>query len=202
MAAIRDGITAGRYRLGSRLDQNALASELGISTIPVREALRRLEAEGLVEISPRRGAFVATISTDEMIEIYKIREVLDVLAVGEAVPRMTDHDLRQVEAVLVELEEATLAHDLDRTLLLNRRFHNTIYTAAGMPRLLQTISNLTDRYSIYNKVYIPRHSEHSTREHREIFEACRVRDVRRAVELTREHLVRARQQMIDALEAG
>jgi DNA-binding GntR family transcriptional regulator len=200
--AIRDGITTGRYPLGSRLDQNALAGELGISTIPVREALRQLEAEGLVEISPRRGAFVATISTDEMIEIYKIREALDSLAISEAVPNLTDADLRRVGSILEEMEQSTAAHDMARTLVLNRQFHGEIYAAGGMPRLLQMIANLTDRYSIYNKVYIPRHSEHSTHEHRAIFEACRDRDVARAVELTRDHLRRARQQMIDTLEAG
>ena len=200
--SIREGITSGRYPLGSRLDQNALAGELGISTIPVREALRQLEAEGLVEISPRRGAFVAAISTAEMIEIYKIREALDTLAISEAVPNLTEADFRRVEAILDELEESTGVHDVDRTLALNRQFHGAIYAAAGMPRLVQMISNLTNRYSIYNKVYIPRHSEHSTQEHRAIFEACRARDVTRAVELTHDHLRSARQQMIDALEAG
>jgi len=202
MAAIRLGITTGRYPLGSRLDQGVLAAERGISTIPVREALRRLEAERLVEISPRRGAFVATISTDEMIEIYKIREALDGLAISEAVPRLTDSDLVRIEVILQELETATAAHDLELTLLLNRQFHGTTYAAAAMPRLTEMISNLTDRYSIYNKVYIPRHSEHSTHEHRAIFEACRERDVDRAVELTHQHLQRARQQMTNALEAG
>jgi DNA-binding GntR family transcriptional regulator len=199
--AIREAITTGRYPLGTRLDQNGLAAELGISTIPVREALRRLEAEGLVDISPRRGAFVAAISTAEMVEIYKIREALDTLAIAEAVPRLTDADLQRVEGILAELEKATAAHDLERTLQLNRDFHEAIFAAAGMPRLLRMISNLTDRYSIYNKVYLPKHSEHSTHEHRAIFEACRDRDIERAVMLTHQHLRRAREQLAEALES-
>lgn len=198
--AIRDRILTGRYRLGSRLDQNAVAAELGVSTIPVREALRRLEAAGLVEMSPRRGASVASISTDEMVEIYRIREVLDALAIGEAVPRLTDAQLDEVESILLQLEEATARHDDQRTVSLNREFHGRIYAGAGMPRLAGMISNLVDRYRIYNNVYIPRHSEHSTHEHREIYEACRARDVERAVALTRAHIRRACEQLTEALE--
>ena len=197
---IREAIVSGRYRLGSRLDQNAIALELRISTIPVREALRRLEAAGLVVISPRRGASVASISTDEMVEIYRIREVLDALAIEEAVPRLTEVQLADVERTLLELEETTAQHDIERTVALNREFHGRLYSAAGMPRLVEMIGNLVDRYRIYNNVYIPRHSEHSTREHREIFEACRARDVARAVDLTRAHIRGACEQLTEALE--
>ena len=198
--AIREAILSGRYPLGSRLDQNAVAAELGISTIPVREALRRLEAAGLVNINPRRGASVAAISTDEMVEIYRIREVLDALAIGEAVPRLTEGELADIERILLDLETATGRHDDDRTVALNREFHGRIYAASGMPRLLEMINNLVDRYRVYNNVYIPRHSEHSTHEHREIYEACRQRNVDKAIALTRAHIRRACEQLTQELE--
>lgn len=198
--AIREAILSGRYPLGSRLDQNAVAAELGISTIPVREALRRLEAAGIVHINPRRGASVASISTGEMVEIYRIREVLDALAISEAVPRLTDVQLDEIERILVQLEAATARHDYEKTVALNRDFHGLIYAASAMPRLVEMINNLVDRYRIYNNVYIPRHSEHSTHEHREIYEACRRRDVEKAVALTRAHIRRACEQLTEELE--
>ena len=191
----------GRYPLGSRLDQNALAQELGVSTIPVREALRRLEAEGLVSISPRRGAFVATLSPNELREIYQIREVLDELAIKNAVPRLSDDALHRLGRVVEALDEATQAGDVDALLRLNRQFHGTIYAAAAMPRLLALISNLADRYAVYNRVYVPRHAEQSRREHLEIYAACRSRDVRLAARLTRQHIRRACRQLLKDLEA-
>ena len=135
----------------------------------------------------------------KLIEIYKIREALDALAIAEAVPRLTDAALARIEGILIRLEVATTAHDHEEMLRLNRAFHGAIYAGAEMPRLVEMISNLTDRYSIYNKVYIPKHSHHSTSEHRSIFEACRDRDVERAVDLTHQHLRRAREQMAKAI---
>ena len=93
MEAIREGILGGRYPLGSRLDQKAIAAELGVSLVPVREGLRLLEAEGFVNIYPRRGVFVIDASVDGLQELYRIREVLEELATQLAVPNLTDPTL-------------------------------------------------------------------------------------------------------------
>ena len=197
--AIREGILGGRYPLGSRLDQSGLAAALRTSMIPVREALRRLDAEGLVSISPRRGAFVTGLSPEELREIYLIRESLDDLAVKHAVPNLTARDLDGMQSLLREMDGATRAEDLERLLGLNREFHFLIYRAAGLPRLLQLITNLWDHYSLYARIYMPRHALTSNHDHQAIYDACVGRDAERAAHLTARHIGSAAHAMMRAV---
>ena len=105
---IRNQILSGELATGTRIDQNAIASELGVSIIPVRESLRQLEAEGLIEKRPYRGAFVAELSLTELLDIYAIREELEELAAQLAVKRMTPETLTNLNALIVERERHTL----------------------------------------------------------------------------------------------
>lgn len=171
---IRDGILVGRFPLGSRLDQQALADDLGVSVIPIRESLRQLEAEGLVSIYPRRGAFVTELSVDELKEIYEIREVLEDLATRLAVPNLSPSTLQQLGGIIDQMEGATAAHDFARLLELNHSYHFSIYEAAHRPFLLQMISSLWDRCSLYRRLYtyLPDRAPQALSEHKEIYAAC------------------------------
>lgn len=176
--AIRSGILDGRYPLGSRLDQRAIAEELGISIVPVREAIRLLEGEGVIKLLPRRGAFVADISADGLAELYLIREELEDLATREAVPNLTPERLEELGAIVSEMETATAAQDFGRLLELNQSYHFAIYAAAELPQLMELINGLWNRSGLYRRVftYLPERAPQALQEHRDIYEACRAGD--------------------------
>jgi len=188
--AIRKGILTGDYSLGEKLDQKLLAEKLGVSIIPVREGLRQLEAEGLIRLVPRRGAFVAELSITELKEIYLIREVLEGLAAELAVPNLDSSAFNQLESLLGQMEEATAQQDFSRLLELNRAFHFTIYESSRCPLLLQIIASLWDRSSLCRRVYLylPGRASQSLAEHKEIYQASKQRDAQWAHQAVRKNV--------------
>ena len=132
-------IIAGEIEAGSRLRQDHIAEEFGASHVPVREAFRRLESQGLVVSEPRKGARVAGFSLEEVREVAEMRAALEGLALRNAVPHLT-------KSILDQAEEANRAGDHARDVQAweeaNRRFHRIILTPCGMPRLLKTIDDL------------------------------------------------------------
>jgi DNA-binding GntR family transcriptional regulator len=199
---IRDGILDGRYPLGARLDQQALAAELGVSVIPVREGLRQLEAEGLVRIYPRRGAYVAETSVDELQEIHLIREVLEELAMQLAVPNLPSQALEQLSDIIQHMEQAVGDENFATLVELDRRFRFTIYDASPRPILLGILSSLWDRASLYRRLYT-----HSTdggpqtlSVHREIYAACKRRDTAAASQAVRENIRQTAQETLERLK--
>jgi DNA-binding GntR family transcriptional regulator len=187
---LRKGILAGDYPLGEKLDQKLLAEKLGVSIIPVREGLRQLEAEGLIRLVPRRGAFVAELSIAELKEIYLIREVLEGLAAELAVPNLDPSAFHQLESLLGQMEEATAEQDYSRLLELNRTFHFTIYEAARCPILLQIIASLWDRSSLCRRVYLylPGRASQALAEHKEIYQASKQGDSQWAHQAVRKNV--------------
>ena len=184
---LRRAILRGHFKPGERLDQNEIAELLGVSRSPVREALRTLAAEGLVEVYPHRGAVVAELSPAEFEEISIIRVVLESMAARLAAPHIDDERIALLKDILAELDCTT---DLDRWVELNRRFHNTIYQAVHRPRLLSFIENLRITMTPYIRQYITsdEHLNAARIGHRRILEACIDRDDKRAQDETERHL--------------
>ena len=184
MDAIRDGILNGRYPLGSRLDQKAIANELGVSIVPIREAIRFLEGEGFIKLVPRRGAYVTTISVDGLQELYLIREELEGLATRRAVPHLTEARLDDLREIVFEMETATAAKDYGKLLQLNRTYHFTIYEASEMPLLIEMINGLWNRSGLYRRVftYLPDRADSALLEHKEILATCQQKHVERATQ--------------------
>jgi DNA-binding GntR family transcriptional regulator len=201
--SLREGILAGRYALGSRLDQQALADELGVSVIPVRESLRQLQAEGLVWIYPRRGAFVTQLSAADLEEIYLIREVLEGLATQLAVPNLVPETLADLADTVKRMQRATAARDFARLFELNRIFHFSIYEASQRPLLLQMISSLWDRSSLYRRLYtyLPERAGQALTEHQEIYAACQAGDVQTACRAVRRNIRQTVAGIQEKLEA-
>lgn len=186
---LREAIVRGVLREGVQLRQDALATEFGVSRIPIREALRKLEAEGLVTMQPNRGAVVAELSGEEVQEIYEIRILLESAILRLALPQMSTELLRRAEKILdtIDAEE-----DAVRWIDLNREFHLTLYAPANKPRLLQLINTLRANVDRYVNLYISlldRRSD-AQQEHREILKACRRRDQDDAVRALERHLSR------------
>jgi len=177
-AGLRDLILTGTLVPGEKIDQAELAKRFGTSLIPIREALARLRASGLVRIVPRRGAFVEPLSSEELLDIYFVRELLEEQAARLAADHLTDADITHLENLMHQMEQATAEENYWALLDLNRQFHFTIYNAARRRHLLQIIEQLWDQSDRYRRVYtrIPERARTALVEHQAILAACRERD--------------------------
>jgi len=171
-------ITSGALQAGARLDQKNLCEELGVSLIPIREALRQLEAEGLVETQPYRGAYVASLSMTDLMDIYVTREVLEDLATRLAVPRMGADVLAVMLGLIEGMERATAEGDRAALFDLNADYHFTIYRASENAILCGVIDGLWQRSTIYRRVFtfMPERGATALQEHRDILAACQAGD--------------------------
>ena len=200
--AIRDGILAGRHGPGQRLIADDLAREMGVSRMPVREALHRLEAAGLVAITPHRGAVVSELSENECVEIYHVRAVLDGLATRLATPHLSEADHTRLAALLEEMEAGVEAKDSQRVLNVNREFHTLIWIAARAPRLRDLLENLYDASQRFRdiSVLIPGRLDQITHEHRLIAEALARRDAAAAERYANEHHEGTARRLLAAMD--
>jgi DNA-binding GntR family transcriptional regulator len=184
---LRDAILKGYLKPGQKLDQGEIADLLKVSRSPVREALRTLAAEELVQVYPHRGAAVAEFSREELEEIYYLRGTLEGMAVRLAVSKMDEARIAKLKEILNNLDQVT---DLDKWLDLNREFHNTIYEAVNRPRLISLIQHLRNISAHYTRQYIasPEFMKVTQEGHWHILEALIDGDGVRAQEETQEHL--------------
>jgi len=186
---LRDEIVSGTLKAGQRLEQKELADRFGISRMPVRDALRRLEAEGLVVVQGRRGVIVPTIDVEEMREIYRIREVLEALAVRLAVPNLTDEDVVALSRLERQMEESSRGGDLEMWLRLDGKFHLSIFERCDSPRLMRLISSFWNRTHHFRRAYVSVAGAPGRGEamHRRMLEAIAARDVGLLESLAVEH---------------
>ena len=190
LATMRNGILTGHYPLGSKLDQQLLAAELGTSVVPIRESLRQLEAEGLIKLFPHRGAFVIEASVEELKEIYVVRTTLEELATQLAVPNISTTILQRLSELLEQMGKFIAGQEFDDLLRLNRAFHFTIYEASKQQLLREIVSTLWDRSMIYQRLYTysPERADQTHREHEEILRACQAGDRAKAGQAVRHNL--------------
>jgi DNA-binding GntR family transcriptional regulator len=191
--AIRDGILHGNYAEGTPLRQDALADELGVSRIPIREALRQLEAEGLVTFNPHRGAVVSTLSLGEIEEVFELRATIETDLLRRAVPSLTLEQIDQADEVLDRYALALRSGDVSAWGELNWQFHSTLYAPAGRAvtmGIVQRLHQQSDRY-LRMQLALTHGESRANDEHRAIAAAVRSRDAKRACLLMREHIAGA-----------
>ncbi len=199
--ALRQAIQLGIFREGQSLRQDEIATQFGVSRIPVREALRQLEAEGLVNFHPNRGAMVSSLSPTEAQEICEIRLALETMALQLAIPQMTATDLDRAAALLAETDQTS---DPMRWPELNWQFHAALYAPADRPRLLGLIKTLhvnVDRY-IRLQMKELNYRDRSQVEHHQLLAACQQQEIDRAIEILRLHINQAAEQLVDYLKTG
>ena len=196
--ALRNAILQGRYKANQPLRQDHIAEELGVSKIPLREALVQLKAEGLVSFMPNRGAVVTEFSAKEVDEIFTMRIALETKALERAIPNLRPADFIRAKSVLEILEK-----EEDRTQWseLNWEFHSTLYQASQMPRLLSIIQTLHNNVTRYLIIYLDRLSAQdiSQKEHLAIFNACQKRDIDAATKQLDIHLRKASKRLMEFL---
>ncbi|HEU5294664.1 MAG TPA: GntR family transcriptional regulator [Burkholderiaceae bacterium] len=186
-AALRSALHRGRWEAGAALRQEELAAEFGVSRIPVREALSKLHAEGLVVVEPNRGAFVASLSVADVREVFDLRVLLECDALRHAIPAHTPRTLRQLHALQAELD----AED-DPTLWLatDAAFHEVLYAPSGRSKTLEMIAML--RASV-TRLYRAHLSPNTRRkgwrdEHHALLKAVAAGQVERAIAALTRHL--------------
>lgn len=200
---LRQAILRGELKPGERLMEIALAEKLGVSRTPIREAMRKLELEGLVVMIPRRGAQVANITEKDLNDVLEVRITLENLAIEKACSNMTEEDIRALEAAAKEFEHTFEDGDLVKMAEADVNFHEAIYRAADNKRLMQVLNNLREQIYRYRVEYLKEDDSRNrlVKEHEEITQAIRARDVKRAQELSFEHLENQRRGIIQAIRA-
>src|ERR687895_2377905 len=201
-AALRERILANDIAPGTRLVMRDVANEYDASDIPVREALRMLERDGLVETTPYRGARVTTLTAKEVEETYFIRSHLESIATGLAAERITDAELAQLDSLMIDMRAAVDAQDGPTFSDLNLEFHRTIVASCGNDMLRELTMDIWRRHSGFQRVFrmMPERMAISQREHEGIMAALRDHDAERASSLALLHKLSVRDSVSKLVE--
>ena len=194
---VRKAIISGRLKAGEKLNERRLATELGISTTPLKEALRQLEAEGLVRTEARRGSYV-TFNARQAEEMTLARAALESMIARQAAKHIEKSHVLRLSETLEQMKSALLVADLDELIALNEKFHDAIHEASGC----QYLRRLQSNQRMYNHetrllVLAEAHErERSFHEHTAIFEAINLRDQDLAEKRMREHVMTAGEEHV------
>ena len=187
---LRRAILTGELKPGERLMEIHLANKLGVSRTPIREAIRKLELEGLVIMIPRRGAEVAQITEKSLKDVLEVRRALDALCAELACDRISDEGMENLKQACNKFEHATSTEDAATIAEADVALHDIIVQATGNERLIQLINNLSEQMYRYRFEYIKDESRHDNlvAEHREIYESIVSRDKERASAAAKLHI--------------
>ena len=194
---LRDAILTGQLRPGTRIDQDAVAEQLGVSRLPVREALIALDQEGLIRTIPRRGSYVQQLQRDDIADHYQLFGRVAGLAAARAVVRIDAEQLAELEAVHAQMATATDPREHER---LNFEFHRIVNQAAGSRRIASVLKLLSRSLPSHYFEFIPEWPDRAEAQHGEILEAFRRRDPAAAQVAMEQHLNESARYAIAALE--
>ena len=200
---IRDQIIRGEIQEGAQLRQDAIANQYHVSRIPVREALRQLVAEGLIEIVHNRGAIMPALSPEDIEELFSIRALLEPEVLKLSIPRLTKEDFEEADKVLEKYVRALQREKhVSAWGRLNWQFHSILYSRANQPRFLAIIRNVNNSGERYTRLqlYLTHGMKRANEEHHQILELCRNGEIGAACELLRQHIRFAGESLKEALE--
>lgn len=187
---LRKAIITGELEPGERLMETQLGEKLGVSRTPIREAIRKLELEGLVVMVPRKGAQVAQITTKDIKDVLEVRAALEALAARLACQNMDHRDFLRLQLIIAEYEYAAKDHDIEVMIEKDVEFHETIFNATDNDKLIQLFGNLREQVHRYRISYI-KNSEESDKvneEHLELLAALKSGNAEVAAELATKHI--------------
>ena len=187
---LRRAILKGELKPGERLMEIALADKLGVSRTPIREAIRKLELEGLVVMAPRKGAKVASITERDLNDVLEVRKGMEVLAISLACKRITGEELEKLESIERSFQSLIESGNLTELAEMDVKFHDTIYQATNNQRLVQLLNNLREQMYRYRMEYLKDIAVRRTlaEEHKAICEALRGRDESKAQNYVSVHI--------------
>lgn len=187
---LRRLIVTGELAPGTKIPLDLVATTCGVSPVPVREALKQLQNEGVVINEPRRGYWIAKHSREEFIEIQEITSLLEAEAIRLGAANLTDEDIKRMDAFRIETELALKAGDLWTANVAHREMHFVPFRASGKKRLIKEIERLwehTDHYRVLNLYKDKEVQKESLNQHLDLIEACRTRDSKRITESMSTH---------------
>lgn len=198
---LRKAIFDGRIKKGEHLVESIIGEEMEVSRTPVREALRQLEAEGLVSNVPRRGAIVQGITKEDAVEIYDLREVLEGLVVRLACKNITDEDIIRLKDILKKMEETISKKDDESYLNIHGDFNTIIFNRANSKRLQSLMTNIYDYLASLRSISLQKEDRRisALEEHRQIVYALEKRDEEAVEKLAREHVRKAKEAFLKNL---
>jgi len=196
---LRSAILNGSLKPGERLMEISLAEQLGVSRTPVREAIRKLEKEKFVEMIPRKGAYVANLTTKDILEDLEIRILLEGFASSLAAERMSQNDIFELENILKEFNDAL--NELDRPRMINKdnEFHSRIYSSTNNNKLIEIEKDLHDQFQRFRLIFFNEFDDYNDLKvwHEKILNAIRDRDSVSAKNSAEIHVRSIRQSVID-----
>jgi len=186
---IRNAIRSGKLKPGDRLVETQLAEEMQISCFPIREALRYLEREGLVQTEPFKGTYVAKLTEKDMEELYSLRSAVEELAVRILIKNIDESKIKKLESIVASMIEASKDENLDKMIAEDLRFHRTICELSGHRRLLDVWLNLENQLHIFLTIEkdLFGNSHRFVKTHHPILEAVKGRKIRPARKAIRDH---------------
>lgn len=198
---LRRAILKGELKPGERLMEIALADKLGVSRTPIREAIRKLELEGLVVMAPRKGAKVASITERDLNDVLEVRKGMEVLAISLACKRITGEELEKLEIIEQSFQKLIESGNLTELAEMDVKFHDTIYQATNNQRLVQLLNNLREQMYRYRMEYLKDIAVRRTlaEEHKAICRALRERDEQQAEEYVSIHIDNQQKAIIRSL---
>ena len=198
---LRRAILKGELKPGERLMEITLADKLGVSRTPIREAIRKLELEGLVVMAPRKGAKVASITERDLNDVLEVRKGMEVLAISLACKRITGEELEKLETIEQSFQKLIESGNLTELAEMDVKFHDTIYQATNNQRLVQLLNNLREQMYRYRMEYLKDIAVRRTlaEEHKAICRALRERDEQQAEEYVSIHIDNQQKAIIRSL---
>lgn len=199
---LRNAILRGELEPGERLMEIALAQKLGVSRTPIREAIRKLELEGLVVMVPRKGAEVADITEKDLRDVLEVRIALEELSIMLAIKHMSDEAIDELSDANKEFVRVAQTGDLIKTAQADVAFHELIYIGTENKRLNQIISNLREQMYRYRLEYLKDKSTHEQliKEHNDIIDAMKERDVEKAKQAIKLHIVNQEESILKTIK--
>lgn len=197
---LRELILKGEFKMGERLMQEEWAQKLGVSRMPLREALRQLEVEGLVRIEPRRGAVVTPVSTEDIEEIYQLRAILEGEAVVKSLPFLDEEDIRELEAIYGKMLQLKADEtDMESYMRLNAEFHQIIREGCPWRRIQGFIETLWKGIPPYTPSLLANHLPESHKEHGLMLQYIKEKNAEKLKEVTINHILRTKENLIQMI---
>ncbi len=187
---LRTAILEGGLKPGERVMEVQLAEKLGVSRTPVREAIRKLELEGLLVMIPRKGAYVADVSIKDVLNVLEVRASLEGLAASLAAERITEEEVEKLKQSAEQFEAMNKENDREGMILKDTEFHSVLLNASRNDKLLNIVEGLSDQVQRFRVIYFTEYSDAKNiiKEHRNILEAISERDGEKADRLAQDHI--------------
>lgn len=200
--SLREAIIIGELRPGERLMEVQLAEKMGVSRTPVREAIRKLELEGLVDMIPRKGAHVAELSIKDIMDVLEVRASLDGLATSLAAERITDDELKELKHINGQFASYIEKENLNGSIKKDVEFHDIIYKASRNDKLISIINNLREQVQRFRVIYLKEYnnSKNLIKEHNEIYEAVSSRSMENARNIAKTHIINQESTILSTLK--